>query len=82
MISLISLAKEKNIPYQNDVMGGRTGTNADSINVTGSGVKTALLSVPLRYMHTGSEIISLSDIENTARLIAQYLLKKETECNA
>lgn len=79
---LINLAKEKNIPYQNDVMGSRTGTNADSINVTGSGVKTALLSVPLRYMHTGSEIISLSDIENTARLIAQYLLKKEAECNA
>lgn len=79
---LIAVAKEKNIPYQHDVMGGRTGTNADSINITGCGVKTALLSVPLRYMHTGNEIINLKDIENTARLIAEYLLKKEAECNA
>ena len=63
-------------------MGGRTGTNADSINNTGRGVKTALLSVPLRYMHTGCEVISLTDIENTAKLLAEYLLKKESEYNA
>ncbi len=79
---LVGVAKDKNIPYQHDVMGGRTGTNADSINVTGCGVKTALLSVPLRYMHTGNEIISLKDIESTAQIIAGYLLKKEAECNA
>lgn len=79
---LIGVAKDNSIPYQHDVMGGRTGTNADSINTTGCGVKTALLSVPLRYMHTGNEIISLSDIENTAKLIASYLLKKEAESNA
>ena len=73
------LCKDKNIPFQHDVMGGRTGTDADSINNTGRGVKTALLSVPLRYMHTGCEVISLADIENTARLLAEYLLKKESE---
>lgn len=79
---LISICKEKEIPYQHDVMGGRTGTNADSINISGVGVKTALLSVPLRYMHTGNEVININDIENTARLIAEYLLKKDGECNA
>ncbi len=79
---LIAICKEKDIPYQHDVMGGRTGTNADSINITGKGVKTTVLSIPLRYMHTGSEIISLADIENTAKLIAAYLLKKEDEANA
>lgn len=79
---LISICKEKDIPFQHDVMGSRTGTNADSINITGCGVKTALLSVPLRYMHTGNEIISVSDVECTARIIAEYLLKKEAECNA
>lgn len=78
---LIDLAKEKEIPYQHDVMGRTTGTNADGITVTGAGVKTALLSVPLRYMHTANEIISLRDIENTAKLIAEYLLKKEAEYN-
>ncbi|MBR5438063.1 MAG: M20/M25/M40 family metallo-hydrolase [Clostridia bacterium] len=77
---LKAICKDKDIPYQHDVMGGRTGTNADSINNTGKGVKTALLSVPLRYMHTGIEVINIDDIENTARLIAEYLLKKEAEC--
>lgn len=79
---LKQIAEEEKIPYQHDVMSGRTGTNADSINITGSGVKTALLSLPLRYMHTGCEIVNTDDIENTAKLIAAYLLKKEAECNA
>ena len=79
---LKQIASDNNIPYQHDVMSGRTGTNADSINITGPGVKTALLSLPLRYMHTGCEVINTTDIENTAKLIAAYLLKKEAECNA
>lgn len=79
---LVEIAKSNNIPYQHDVMGGRTGTNADSITTTGCGVKTALLSIPLRYMHTANEIINVDDIENTAELIAEFLLKKEAEANA
>ncbi len=79
---LIAVAEEKNIPYQHDVMGRSTGTNADGITVTGIGVKTALLSIPLRYMHTGNEVISLSDIENTGKLIAEYLLKREGQLYA
>lgn len=79
---LKELCKAKDIPFQHDVMGGRTGTNADSINNTGRGVKTALISIPLRYMHTGVEVISMADIENAAKLLAEYLLKKESECNA
>ena len=78
---LKAIASENNIPYQHDVMSGRTGTNADSINITGAGVKTALISLPLRYMHTGCEVINTADVENTAKLIAAYLLKKEAECN-
>lgn len=76
---LKELCKDKNIPYQHDVMGGRTGTNADSINNTGRGIKTALLSVPLRYMHTGCEVASVDDLENAAKVLAEYLLKKESE---
>lgn len=78
---LVSLAKEKAIPYQHDVMGRTTGTNADHITVTGVGIRTALLSIPLRYMHTANEVISLKDVENTGRLIAEYLLKKEASFN-
>ena len=76
------ICKEKDIPYQHDVMGGRTGTNADSINNTGCGIKTALISIPLRYMHTGCEVISIDDVENAAKLLAEFLLKKDGECNA
>ena len=79
---LVELAEKECIPYQHDVMGRTTGTNADSITVTGNGVRTALLSIPLRYMHTANEIINLSDIEYTGKLIAAYLLKKEAEANA
>ncbi|HBM98096.1 MAG TPA: peptidase M42, partial [Ruminococcus sp.] len=51
-----------------------TGTNADSISVSKSGVKTAVISIPQRYMHTPNEVISIKDVENTARLIADYVL--------
>ena len=79
---LKDICMDKNIPYQHDVMGCGTGTNADSINNTGRGIKTALLSVPLKYMHTGCEVISTEDIENTAKLLAEFLIKKDGECNA
>jgi putative aminopeptidase FrvX len=71
------IAIAENIPYQVEVMGARTGTNADSIQTTKAGIKTALLSIPLRNMHTPTEIISLADVENTARLIAAYILNRE-----
>ena len=76
---LVALAKENNIPYQHDVMPGRTGTNADHLTISRGGVKTALLSIPLRSMHTAVEVIDTADVENTATLIAAYILKKEAE---
>lgn len=70
---LISLAKEKDIPFQLEVTGSLTGTNADKISIVKSGIPTAVVSVPQRNMHTGAEIVSLDDIENTARLIYEYI---------
>lgn len=70
---LVRLAKEKQIPFQYEVMGGKTGTNADSIGTARSGVRCALASVPLRYMHTPVEVIDTEDIENTAKLLAAYV---------
>lgn len=70
---LISLAKDNDIPYQLEIIGGRTGTNGDRISVARSGIPTALVSVPQRNMHTPAEIISLSDVENTAQLIYAYI---------
>ncbi|MBQ9850634.1 MAG: M20/M25/M40 family metallo-hydrolase [Clostridia bacterium] len=74
--TLESIAKRENIPYQPEVMGGKTGTNCDEIQVSGRGVRTALLSVPLRNMHTACEVCDLDDIENTARLMAEYITER------
>ena len=69
---LMSIAKTNNIPYQIEVMSGTTGTNADKIGVSKGGVKTCTVSIPLKYMHTPIEVVSLEDIENTGKLIAKF----------
>lgn len=66
-------ANRLNIPWQHEVMGGKTGTDADYIAISGKGVRTALVSIPLRFMHTANEIIALCDMENTAKLISQTI---------
>ena len=71
--ALTDKAKKHIIPYQLEVTGGLTGTNGDKISVTRSGIPTAVVSVPQRNMHTPAEVISLDDIENTARLVYEYL---------
>ena len=71
--SLIQCAKAKNIPYQLEIMNGKTGTNADMITVSKGGVKTVTVSIPERYMHTPAEVVDLDDIDNTALLLAEYI---------
>ena len=76
---LVALATAQNIPMQREVMGSRTGTDADAITIAGSGVPTALLSVPQRYMHTPVEVVSLQDIEATAQLMAAFIMNGEVQ---
>ena len=76
---LAAIAEEKGISNQPEVMGGRTGTNCDNIQIAGKGVRTALVSVPLRNMHTAAEVCDLADIESTARLIAEYITERSAE---
>ena len=66
-------AKEKGIPYQIESFLGRTGTDADKMHQTGEGVVTALLSLPLRYMHSPGEVCHLSDIDHAINLLAAFL---------
>lgn len=68
-----AVAEKNDLPYQIEVMSGTTGTNADRFSVNKNGVKAVTLSIPLKYMHTPVEVISLSDVENTAQLIAAYI---------
>ncbi len=72
---LIATAKDNNISYQLEVTGSTTGTNGDVISVTKSGVKTALVSIPLRNMHTDVEVVCLDDINAVCDLLEQYILK-------
>lgn len=70
---LIEISKNENIPYQLEVMNGLTSTNADQFSVNRTGCKACTVSIPLKYMHTPSEIIQIDDVENTGRLIAAYV---------
>lgn len=70
---LVSLAGKNEIPCQCEVMGGRTGTNSDVIATTRGGVRTALLSIPQKYMHTPIETVAVEDVENVGRLTAAFI---------
>ena len=67
------VAAKNELPYQIEVMNDETGTNADRFSVNAGGVKAVTLSIPLKYMHTPVEVISVSDVETTAKLIAAYI---------
>lgn len=72
--NLIDIAKENNIPYQLEVTGGATGTNGDVISISKSGVKTGLVSIPLRNMHTDVEMVCIDDLSAVCDLLEQYIL--------
>lgn len=81
--TLADIAEENNIPYQLEVMGsGHTGTNADVISVSEYGIKTALISIPEKYMHSPIEVIDITDVENTSRLIVEYVKHRMEDFNA
>ena len=66
---IICAAKKYKIPYQIEADSRPTGTDARAIQVAQSGVATGLISIPLRYMHTPSEVVDLDDIEHTVQLL-------------
>lgn len=78
--TLIRLARADNIPYQLEVMEGSTGTNAWNIQISACGTAQALLSIPLKYMHTPIETVKLCDIDATANLIASFLKNFDGGC--
>jgi putative aminopeptidase FrvX len=69
---LFDLCKEILVPYQKMVESGDTGTEAWATQVSGCGIPTALLSIPVRYMHTAIETVNFQDIKFTARIIAEF----------
>lgn len=72
---LVDLAKERQIPYQLEVLQ-RGGTDAGAISLTRSGVPAGALSIPVRYIHSPSEMASLSDIDSCIKLLTAVIETK------
>jgi len=70
--ALIDTAKRAEIPYQLEIMPDLTGTDADSLALSPGGCAAGTVSIPLRYMHTPVEVISVADVEKTAYLLTEY----------
>ena len=64
-------AEEKKIPYAVHAAGRDTATDADAIHIAREGIATALVSVPNRYMHSPNEMVSLTDVDHVATLLAE-----------
>jgi len=72
---LMECARDEKIPVQVMAQARATGTDANVIQLSRGGVAAALVSVPLRYMHTPVELLSLSDLENTVRLLTALVYR-------
>jgi len=72
---LMDTAKKNKIPHQISAEPGITRTDTDAIFLTRTGVASALVSIPSRYMHTPVEVVSLDDLENAAKLLASFLVE-------
>jgi len=68
-------ALENNIPFQRAALSRATGTDTDAFAYSNGGVASALISLPLRYMHTTVEMVHREDVENVIKMIYESLLK-------
>jgi endoglucanase len=68
-------AEEEGIPITLEASGRATGTDADAVHLSRGGVPTALVSIPVRYMHSPVELVQLGDVHACARLIAAAALR-------
>ena len=70
---IISIAKELEIPLQHEATSRRTGTDADDIYPTKRGIPSALVSIPMRYMHSTVEMIDFVDVERCVSLLTKFV---------
>lgn len=78
---IIKTAKKNDIPHQLHAVSRSTGTDTDAFAYSNDGTPSALISIPLRYMHTTVEMIKKDDVENTIHLIYQTLLNITPKTN-
>jgi len=70
-------AEAEEIPFTVEASARATGTDADAVHISRGGVPTALVSIPVRYMHSPVELVQLEDVHACARLIAAAALRLE-----
>lgn len=73
---LVALAEKMDLPFSYDIMGGKTGTNADVLGSAFGGAPISLVSIPITNMHTPNETVDLHDIDDTANLLTEYIIEK------
>ena len=78
---LFETATEEKIPFTVEASARATGTDADAVHLSRAGVPTALVSIPLRYMHSPVELVQLDDVHAAARLIASAALRLDGEAS-
>lgn len=71
---IVETAEKKMIPFQRSAVSRATGTDTDAFAYSNGGVASALISLPLRYMHTTVEMVHRDDVENVIKLIYETLL--------
>ena len=76
---LDAAAEAEGIDCRTEVAGGATHTDADAVHLSRTGIPTAVVSIPLRYMHSPVELVELADVENVIRLIAAMALRLEED---
>jgi len=69
---LVQCAEELAMPYQVEADPRPTGTDGRELQMGGGGVATGVVSIPLRYMHTASEIVDLTDVERVVQLLTAF----------
>ncbi|MFN8283745.1 MAG: M42 family metallopeptidase [Chitinophagales bacterium] len=72
---IIDVAEKEKIAFQRDAASRSTGTDTDAFAYNGGGVPSALISLPLKYMHTTVETVAIADVENVIKLIYASLQK-------
>jgi putative aminopeptidase FrvX len=76
---ILKTAEDNKIPFQRLASSRVTGTDTDAFAYSNGGVASALISLPLRYMHTTVEMVHKEDVENVIKLIYETILKLENE---
>lgn len=76
---LKQIAQELDMKVQWEVAGSRTGTDGDTVNRADIGIPMALVSIPLRYMHSSIEVGNWKDIEDCIRLLSAFLVRLSEE---